>query len=68
MEKLGEGSTSKVYKALRRTDGQIVAIKIVPRKFIEQNYLTEQIAREISIMKSHTHKNLLECTKSFEDD
>jgi len=51
-EKLGEGSYGSVYKAIRKSDGMVVAIKQVP---IDEEI--EELRKEIDIMK--------ECSSPF---
>jgi len=51
-EKLGEGSYGSVYKAIRNSDGLVVAIKQVP---IDEDI--EDLRQEIEVMK--------ECSSDF---
>merc|ERR1712063_250603 len=51
-EKLGEGSYGSVYKAIRKSDGMVVAIKQVP---LDEDI--EDLRQEIEVMK--------ECNSDF---
>jgi len=57
-EELGRGAFSVVKKGKHRKTGQLVAIKIIEKKFVEQQDLM-LLAREIEIMKKVHHANVL---------
>jgi len=60
LEKLGEGSFGKVYKAVENGTGRTVAVKVVP---IEQD--TGEVAREIEMLKTCNSSNIVRYYSSF---
>ncbi|KAK9460742.1 kinase-like domain-containing protein [Lipomyces oligophaga] len=63
-EILGKGAFAAVFKAIDRTSGEIFAVKRIPRKRIMAG-LT--VAREISILQSLDHKNIVRLQDYYED-
>ena len=61
---LGQGTYGKVYKAKDNLDGQDVAIKIMKLEQ-EENGISQSNLREVSIMKSIDHPNLLRIKDVF---
>ncbi|GAA5827996.1 hypothetical protein JCM3770_005536, partial [Rhodotorula araucariae] len=68
-EQIGKGSFATVRKGVRRSDGRIVAIKIIQRARFASNPKTmEMIEREVEIMKGLEHRFCVKCIDYFEDD
>ena len=57
---LGQGTFAKVYYARNLATGQTVAIKMIDKDKIVKTGLTDQIKREISIMRMVRHPNILQ--------
>jgi 5'-AMP-activated protein kinase, catalytic alpha subunit len=56
---LGQGTFAKVYLAKNLKSGQTVAIKAFDKERVFKVGLTEQIKREISVMKMVNHPNII---------
>ncbi|KAJ3684199.1 hypothetical protein LUZ61_013363 [Rhynchospora tenuis] len=56
---LGQGTFAKVYLARNLKSGQTVAIKAFDKEKVFKVGLTEQIKREISVMKMVNHPNII---------
>lgn len=56
---LGQGTFAKVYLAKNLKSGQTVAIKVFDKERVFKAGLTEQIKREISVMKMVNHPNII---------
>lgn len=57
---LGQGNFAKVYHAKDIKNGQTVAIKVIDKEKTLKAGLSEQIKREISVMKLVSHPNVLQ--------
>lgn len=57
---LGQGTFAKVYHARNLNTGDSVAIKVIDKERILKVGMTEQIKREISIMRLLRHPNIVE--------
>ncbi|EOA20714.1 hypothetical protein CARUB_v10001030mg [Capsella rubella] len=57
---LGQGTFAKVYHARNLKSGDSVAIKVIDKERILKVGMTEQIKREISVMRLLTHPNIVE--------
>ncbi|PRP76173.1 hypothetical protein PROFUN_15334 [Planoprotostelium fungivorum] len=62
--KLGKGSFSVVFEGTERSTGIKYAVKVIKRSLIKQKLLD----REIEIMTSLRHPNILFCKEVYEDD
>ncbi|KXJ28930.1 serine/threonine-protein kinase 36 [Exaiptasia diaphana] len=62
---IGEGSFGKVYKGRRKYSGQIVAMKFIPKTGRSEKEL-KNLQREIDIMRSLDHENIIRLLDSFE--
>jgi len=64
---IGKGSFSKVFHATEKSTGRggEFAVKIIKKKYIQKKKLIE---REIEIMTSVRHENILWCKEVFEDE
>ncbi|PKA49223.1 CBL-interacting protein kinase 6 [Apostasia shenzhenica] len=57
---LGQGTFAKVYLARNIRTGTNVAMKVVGKEKVIKVGMTEQVKREISVMKMVTHPNIVE--------
>lgn len=57
---LGQGTFAKVYHARNLKTGDSVAIKVIDKERILKVGMTEQIKREISVMRLLRHPNIVE--------
>lgn len=55
IEKIGEGSYSKVYKAVSNSCQKMVAVKIIKFKDAPKTYIQE---RELKILRECNHPNI----------
>ncbi|KAM0746431.1 Pkinase-domain-containing protein [Meredithblackwellia eburnea MCA 4105] len=68
-EQIGKGSFASVRKAIRRSDGRMMAVKIIQKaRFISNPKTMEMISREVEIMKALDHKYCVRYMDYFEDD
>lgn len=68
LDKVGEGSYGKVYKAIHQTQTsmEIVALKNVRHTFSTKNVPLEEI-QEIEVLIKLSHKNIVTLKKAFSD-
>jgi serine/threonine protein kinase len=59
-ETLGKGNFSKVKRSVNVETGEIHAIKIVNISSVEKEGLEKQVKREISVLKSIKHPNVVQ--------
>ncbi|KAL0483231.1 hypothetical protein AKO1_011549 [Acrasis kona] len=59
-ETLGKGNFSKVKRSVNVETGEINAIKIVNISSVENNGLEKQVKREISVLKTIKHANIVQ--------
>jgi 5'-AMP-activated protein kinase catalytic alpha subunit len=65
-QKIGEGSFSKVKLAINKITNEKVAIKIISKnKLMKTDKI--RIEREIKILKSISHQNIIKFKSAFED-
>ncbi|KAK2952154.1 putative CBL-interacting protein kinase 32 [Blattamonas nauphoetae] len=57
---LGEGTFGRVKQARNTITGELVAMKILDKETIIKKKMTEQLQREIGIMKKLSHPNILQ--------
>ncbi|XP_028395841.1 serine/threonine-protein kinase 36-like [Dendronephthya gigantea] len=65
LELIGEGSFGRVYKGRKKYSGQVVALKFIPKKGRSSKDLTN-LQREIDIMRTLHHPNIIALLDSFE--
>jgi len=68
---LGRGYFGEVWRCTRAgkaSSSLIWAVKKIPKSLVQQHSLTEQMQREITIMRSLRHKHIVELHFSFEDE
>lgn len=63
---LGSGSSSVVCLVENQFSKKLYSAKIIPKKYIKENNLAEQIENEISIMKKIDHRNIVKFQETFE--
>ncbi|CAJ1346080.1 unnamed protein product [Effrenium voratum] len=62
------GEVWRCYRSSRSSSSVVWAVKKIPRSLIEQHSLTEQMEREIEIMRSLRHPHIVELHFNFRDD
>jgi BR serine/threonine kinase len=68
-ESLGEGTFAKVYRSVRRSTGEEVAVKSVSKAVFRQRpRAEEQVRREIAITRILDHPNILRFIDAMESD
>jgi len=68
-EEIGLGSTSKVFRVLRKSDSKPFACKVIDKsqaRGAEYQYLLQQFAEEVRILELLKHKNVISLEDSFE--
>ncbi|NXW40594.1 STK36 kinase, partial [Nyctiprogne leucopyga] len=65
LEMIGEGSFGRVYKGRRKHSAQVVALKFIPKVGRSEKEL-KNLQREIEIMRSLHHPNIIQMLDSFE--
>src|SRR5438132_13515999 len=59
LAKIGEGAAGAVYKGRHRTDGDVVAIKIVNQDVVDDAVLLKRFEREFSTTQRLDHPNIV---------
>ena len=65
LEQIGQGTFSKVTRAIHTISEQIVAVKILDKKKIEDEIDIERIDREIEILKNIYHPNICQMYETY---
>jgi serine/threonine protein kinase len=67
-EEIGVGSTSKCYRCVRKSDGQIFACKVIDKKQMEMKFsgLLDQFFIEIKVLKMLNHPNIIKLEDMYE--
>lgn len=63
---IGEGSMGKVYLADLVLNGQLVAIKQIPRTKLLERELRERFLQEIAILRELKHQNVIKVLETYE--
>ena len=63
--RLGEGSYAKVFSAYSEKLGKKVAVKIINQKKAPKDFLQKFLPRELEIMKTLKHPNIVELYEVF---
>ncbi|KAK2959508.1 putative CBL-interacting protein kinase 23 [Blattamonas nauphoetae] len=56
---LGEGTFGKVKQCKNSMTGETLAIKIIDKSKVLKHHMTDQLKREISLMKKLSHENII---------
>lgn len=67
LSKLGEGTYSIVYKAIRLSDGQVYALKIVKISMLKEKE-KQNALNEVRILASINHENIISYKQAFFDE
>ena len=59
-ETLGRGNFSKVKRGIHIDTREVVAVKIVNIQSLEKQGMEKQVKREISVLKSMKHSNIVQ--------
>jgi len=59
-ETIGKGAYSKVVQAKNTETGEVVAIKLMDRKFLDHEHLTEYVKKEIKVLSQLRHPNIVQ--------
>jgi serine/threonine protein kinase len=65
---IGEGAFGQVFKVRHISTSTLYAIKVVSKAKILERNMTEQLKREVRIMYSLNHPNIIKLHNHFEDD
>ena len=68
-EEIGTGSTSKVFRAVRKSDGTSWACKVIEKSQARgeaYQHLLQQFAEEVKVLEMLKHPNIIKLADSFE--
>lgn len=65
---LGEGGMGQVYRAVRESDGEVVALKVMKREFSSDEQYTRRFRREARAAQEVQHKHLVSVLEAGEAD
>ena len=65
IELIGEGSFGRVYKCMKKDNGQILALKVMKKQYLISNHQIKYAVSEAQIMKSLDHPYLLKLIYCF---
>lgn len=58
-ELLGHGSMADVFRATNKSNQQVVAVKIIHRHLLDQDFILERIIREVESLSALRHPNII---------
>ncbi|KAG0146704.1 hypothetical protein CROQUDRAFT_62584 [Cronartium quercuum f. sp. fusiforme G11] len=68
LHRLGKGATAEVWLCVKRSTSEKFAMKIIPKKFLEQKNGKEMIENEIATMRRlRSHRFVVDLKTSFSD-
>jgi serine/threonine protein kinase len=67
-EMLGEGGMGQVFRAVRQTDGETVALKVMKREFAADQQYSRRFLREARAAQEVEHKHLVRVLEAGEAD
>lgn len=67
LDLLGKGAFASVYRARCRCTGKYVAIKMIDKRLMELNRMTERVKQEADIHRRLDHPAILQLFCFFED-
>jgi len=59
LDRIGIGGMASVYKARRKSDGRMVALKIPQDKFVSDNRFVKRFHREAEVLQKLKHPNIV---------
>lgn len=59
LERVGIGGMGSVYRAKRRQDGRVVALKVPQEKYLADAKFVKRFYREAEVLKRFTHPNIV---------
>lgn len=62
-DKIGEGGSSEVFRALRLADNRVVALKLLHKKYSEDTGMRRRLLREAKIISGLDHRNVVRIYK-----
>jgi serine/threonine-protein kinase len=68
LERLGHGGMGQVYKAVHRTHGRVVAVKVLSRHLLQNPRALARFRREIEAAGKLTHPNIVTALDAAEDN
>lgn len=67
LEQIGEGSSSRVYRAYDTSRKGYFAIKVIPKSYLNSDpSLFQLVKNEIEILKSCSNNNVVKCLDVFQ--
>mmetsp|Transcript_3291 Transcript_3291/g.6805 ORF Transcript_3291/g.6805 Transcript_3291/m.6805 type:complete len:488 (+) Transcript_3291:1258-2721(+) len=66
LELLGEGSFGKVYRVVKKNSGEIMAMKVLSKKFLQDNGQLKYAISECKIMRAIKHPFILKLHFAFQ--
>jgi serine/threonine protein kinase len=66
LELLGEGSFGKVYKVVKKNSGKVMAMKVLSKKFLQDNGQLKYAISECKIMRAIKHPFILKLHFAFQ--
>lgn len=65
---LGKGAFGKVNLCIHKLSEKLVAIKSLHKEYLEQDNNNSKLKREISLLRSITHKNVVRLYETFSNE
>jgi len=66
LELIGEGSFGRVFKAKKKDNGQILALKVMRKQYLIANHQIKYAVSEAAIMKTLNHPYLMKLIYAFQ--
>jgi len=66
-EIIGEGAYSKVYQAVSKDTGEVVALKDISKKFTDSKYFQQEVEAMLYIQEKGGHPRVITLHEHFED-
>lgn len=65
LESIGEGSFGRVFKCKKKSNGQLLALKVMKKQYLISNHQIKYAVSEAQIMRTLDHPYLLKMIYSF---